>query len=67
MDRITAMKLAETPSGEIVTLYELQNFTDVGTECQPSKHPPGIKRMELADGRALTIGRAWPIQSRRNR
>lgn len=54
MEKIIAMPSAETPGGDIVTLYEVEEVTDGGTEAAPNKQQAGPRRMELADGRVLT-------------
>ncbi|MBS7541170.1 hypothetical protein [Ancylobacter lacus] len=54
MEKIIAMSSAETPGGDIVTLYEVEDEMDAGTEAEPNKRKAGIRRMQLADGRVLT-------------
>lgn len=51
MEKIIAMPSAETPGGDIVTLYEVEDET----EAEPNKRQAGIRRMQLADGRVLTM------------
>jgi hypothetical protein len=55
MKEIVAMHEAKTPNGETVTIYEIQEYLDAGTTDDPNKQKLGIKRVELADGRALTM------------
>ncbi|WAC27017.1 hypothetical protein [Ancylobacter sp. SL191] len=55
MEKIIAMPSAETPGGDIVTLYEVEDEMDAGTEVEPNKRQAGIRRMQLADGRVLTM------------
>jgi hypothetical protein len=55
MKKIVAMHETKTPNGETVIVYEIQEYLDAGTTDDPNKRKLGIKRMELADGRALTM------------
>jgi hypothetical protein len=55
MKKIVAMHEARTPNGETVTIYEIQEYLHAGTTDDPHKGELGIKRVELADGRELTM------------
>jgi hypothetical protein len=55
MKKIVGMHEAKTPKGDTVTIYEIQEYLDAGTTDDPNKRKLGIKRVELADGRALTM------------
>jgi hypothetical protein len=55
MKKIIAMQPAETPSGEIVTLYEVEENPDAGADAGSDGRHSGIRRMELADGRVLKM------------
>lgn len=55
LKKIIAMHTAQTPDGNAVTIYEIEEFSDSGTLGDLEGQGSGIKRWELADGRILTM------------
>ncbi|MDH4414076.1 MAG: hypothetical protein QE484_12255 [Rhizobium sp.] len=56
MKKIIAMHEAKTPSGEPVTLYEMEELADMTMALVPSANDNGgVRTMELSDGRRLKL------------
>lgn len=55
MDKITNTYEASAADGSSVTVYEVQDMENAGTSAHPNQKEPGIKRMQLSDGRVLTM------------
>lgn len=55
MKKIINTYEARGTNGSTVTVYEIQDMDDAGTMENPNLQEPGSKRMELSDGRVLTM------------
>jgi hypothetical protein len=55
MEKILNTYEATTADGSSVTVYEVQQLENAGTMASPNRKEGGIKRMQLSDGRPLTM------------
>ena len=55
MEKIINTYEASTNDGARVTVYEVQDMENAGTMANPNQKGPGMKRMQLSDGRQLTM------------
>lgn len=55
MEKIINTYEATAADGSTVTVYEVQESDNAGTIENPNQKSPGIKRLELSDGRLLTL------------
>jgi len=55
MEKIINTYEASAADGSTVTVYEVQDMDDAGTMANPNRKKSGNKRMQLSDGRALTM------------
>lgn len=55
MEKIINTYEATAADGSSVTVYEVQELDNSGTMATPNQKEPGIKRLELSDGRQLTL------------
>lgn len=55
MEKIINTYEASAAGGASVTVYEVQDIDDAGTMAQPNQKDNGNRRMQLSDGRVLTM------------